>query len=569
MPRAATGTVYERNGRWYVRVSLGGKRPAYDLGTIDEAAAKKRGAIVAALARTLAKSGQAEIAPAILRKAAAATEKELATLTKMVNGGRLVKQGSTEGLTIRELGKLYTSGELAKRYPRHRATKVKKTIGDDERQLRLYVYPIVGDIEVARFTRDHADQVLAALPDHLGDSSARHVALALTKVLKLAAEPMRLIGVSPIPHGWVPQPTDPESLAKSYLYPSDDRDLLGSTEVPLVRRLAYGLLAREGFRKGELLALRWRDLDLERGVITLDENKTKRPRLWPLGPDVVEGLKRWRELTEEPLPEDRVIPMHDIRSDDLRDALQAAGVEREQLFDSTGNRLAMRVHDLRATFVTLALATGKPEEWVRRRTGHTSSALKLYERTAKTFAELQLGWLAPLHEAIPELRSVTGSVTDSASSLGPVEGNLNDSAGGPEGDRTPDLVTASHALSQLSYRPLRRRVSSAFPPTCPCLNFLPRLRPRRLRDSRAPRSPIATICRGATTRPRGGDAAPVAWPKGWRKRRHLARACYRHPASTSRAETRRQLRAPRGPNVPILLDPRMTSCHRNSPKLIC
>ena len=29
--------------------------------------------------------------------------------------------------------------------------------------------------------------------------------------------------------------------------------------------------------------------------------------------------------------------------------------------------------------------------------------------------------------------------------------------GGAEGDRTPDLMTASHALSQLSYGPVKRR----------------------------------------------------------------------------------------------------------------
>ncbi|HEY1959264.1 MAG TPA: tyrosine-type recombinase/integrase [Polyangiaceae bacterium] len=42
----------------------------------------------------------------------------------------------------------------------------------------------------------------------------------------------------------------------------------------LERRLAYGILVREGMRAGELQALRWRDLDLDHGRIRLDENKT-------------------------------------------------------------------------------------------------------------------------------------------------------------------------------------------------------------------------------------------------------------------------------------------------------
>ena len=32
--------------------------------------------------------------------------------------------------------------------------------------------------------------------------------------------------------------------------------------------------------------------------------------------------------------------------------------------------------------------------------------------------------------------------------------NVLEGIGGAEGDRTPDLMTASHALSQLSYGPL-------------------------------------------------------------------------------------------------------------------
>ena len=37
-----------------------------------------------------------------------------------------------------------------------------------------------------------------------------------------------------------------------------------------------------------------------------------------------------------------------------------------------------------------------------------------------------------------------------------IAGGLLDSHGGDEGDRTPDLLTASQALSQLSYAPVTR-----------------------------------------------------------------------------------------------------------------
>ena len=38
-----------------------------------------------------------------------------------------------------------------------------------------------------------------------------------------------------------------------------------------------------------------------------------------------------------------------------------------------------------------------------------------------------------------------------------IVGGLFDSHGGDEGNRTPDLLTASQALSQLSYAPVTRR----------------------------------------------------------------------------------------------------------------
>jgi hypothetical protein len=56
--------------------------------------------------------------------------------------------------------------------------------------------------------------------------------------------------------------------------------------------------------------------------------------------------------------------------------------------------------------VTIALANGRPEEWVRRRTGHTSSALERYCRVASTLAELTPGNWQPLDAAIPELAAV-------------------------------------------------------------------------------------------------------------------------------------------------------------------
>ena len=53
----------------------------------------------------------------------------------------------------------------------------------------------------------------------------------------------------------------------------------------------------------------------------------------------------------------------------LRDDLKLrAEVDRAKLFTGSKNRLRMRAHDLRATFITVSLASGRTWEWCQQRT---------------------------------------------------------------------------------------------------------------------------------------------------------------------------------------------------------
>ena len=147
----------------------------------------------------------------------------------------------------------------------------------------------------------------------------------------------------------------------------------------------------------------------------LDENKTDDPRSWALGADVARALRTWKRVRgkkAEKIP--RVFPKALMGTKTslvvrLRGGLERAGVKRLELVQEGKGRMRLRVHDLRGTFVTLALACGQTEAWVTDRTGHRSSAMVYrYKRAARTAAELGLGWLAPLDEAIPELAEASG-----------------------------------------------------------------------------------------------------------------------------------------------------------------
>jgi len=115
-----------------------------------------------------------------------------------------------------------------------------------------------------------------------------------------------------------------------------------------------------------------------------------------------------------------------------REHLRLAGIDRAKLFEKTDVRLPVRAHDMRATFITVALANGKSEGWIQDRTGHRSSIMiNRYRRVARTVAESMLGDLAPMDGAMEELAQARG--------IGP-ESVPDPSDAEPELTHTPDII---------------------------------------------------------------------------------------------------------------------------------
>jgi len=327
--------------------------------------------------------------------------------------------------TIRELGQQWTSGELHKQFPDH--IKKKSTADDDAGRLEKHVYPVIGEIPIDAFTLDHANLVMAGIPAGRAPATRRHVAQLLHRICAMALFPLRLVKTNPLPEGFLPQ--IPSGKAKSWLYPDEDTKLLCAKPVPLAWRVFYGFLHREGLRFSEAVRLTWTDVDLERGVLVLDKNKTEEPRAWALSMGVVVGLRASRALREhdgilvgpnDPVfINERGLPIRESHAADrYREHLYLARITRGVLFERTKFRQPIRAHDTRATFVTISLANGKSEAWVMDRTGHKSSLMiNRYRRAARTAAELHLGDLKPLNEAIPELAAAVVATIDGASPI--------------------------------------------------------------------------------------------------------------------------------------------------------
>lgn len=390
MARAAAGTIFEKpegSGRFYARfTTVRGRKTIRLVTCTTQVQASRRKEFVATELERLRNGGQEAHADKLLELAAVADETRLERIRKGVDAILSGEAKPVEPATpltdaapsFREFAEEWTSGRLHARFPDH--VKRKKTAQEDVYRLKAHVYPVIGEMPITLVGLEDAERVMRKLNSALAVGSRRQVAQLIHRVLSLAAYPARLIETSPIPEGFLPKPT--ASKAQAWLYPAEEAKLLGCREVPLLYRLLYGFLAREGMRRDEALSLTWSNLDLERGTVTLEENKTDDPRAWVLGEDVTQALKIWREHYSSGAQASAKVFCHSEHAVDgdhlaaaLRTHLQKAGGARAEVFQRTASRAPIRAHDLRATFVTLALAANRTETWVCDRTGHRSSQM--------------------------------------------------------------------------------------------------------------------------------------------------------------------------------------------------
>ncbi len=423
MGRPSTGELRRLVDGFEARITIKGRdRAGFRLPTCKtESEARERCAAMAEIAMRVRRAGFVDHLEKLLEQAALARAgrswEAVAAAVNTLCAGNAEDAAHAKVPTFEDFAKEWTSGKLHKDYPDHVPDKDSE---QDARRLTKYVNPVIGGLLITEVTLDDADRVMAELPDELkatgrpmASATRRHVAQIIRRLLGFAVYPARHLKENPVPRGWLPKVK--MTKAFTYLYPDEDALLLAcagdddAPGVPLHRRLFFGVLAREGLRRGELAALRWRDLDLTRGIISLDKNKTDDPRAWALDAAVARALAAWHVLQGEPEAGELVFPdgggaYH--LAGQLRDDAHTAKLTRPQLFERSATRLPIRVHDLRATFVTVSLATGKTEAWVSDRTGHKSSVMiNRYRRAARQWGEIGLGPLLPLDVAIPELRT--------------------------------------------------------------------------------------------------------------------------------------------------------------------
>ena len=143
---------------------------------------------------------------------------------------------------------------------------------------------------------------------------------------------------------------------------------------------------KTGMRQGELLGLRWSDVDLEQAVVrvrrsytggTLSTPKNRERRDVDLISDVVDLLTRWRRERESASDRDSLV----FTGDNGLAFLTPSVLLRRQLYPAMARASIPRIgptqekrtfHSLRHTFAKRALERGAQITWLSRHLGHSS-----------------------------------------------------------------------------------------------------------------------------------------------------------------------------------------------------
>ena len=190
------------------------------------------------------------------------------------------------------------------------------------------------------------------------------------------------------------EPPRPAPREMCPLSPAEARKLLDAAQGDRLEAL-YVLAVTTGMRQGELLALKWQDVDLGNATVsirrtltrsggryTLGEPKTKKSRrsihLTPRAADVLEQHLE-RQLSDIQMLGDNYADQGLVFSTDTGTPFNPSNVRQRSFAPllRKANIPHMRFHDLRHTCATLLLGKGTHPKFVQELLGHATVAITL------------------------------------------------------------------------------------------------------------------------------------------------------------------------------------------------
>jgi integrase len=299
------------------------------------------------------------------------------------------------------------------------------------RMIDLHVLQRIGRVPLRHLRPDHFERLYAELLDDgradggggLQNKTVVEVHMVLRRALDDAVR-RRLLVANPFQIAHAPKRRPLSSNTSSVWNAQQLRAFLTSTSGHR-SQAALWVTANTGMRRGEVLGLRWRDVDFDTSCLSVTrslvsvgyelheargKSRTAR-RCINLDPATVDVLHRWRDRRADEDPE------FDARDFEGRVFSRPDGTPTHpHLLSDTFKRLVarsglprIRFHDLRHTHATLLLKAGVPIKVVSERLGHSTPGFTMatYQHVIPGMQEEAAHIFAGILEACADLPAST------------------------------------------------------------------------------------------------------------------------------------------------------------------
>ena len=259
--------------------------------------------------------------------------------------------------------------------------------------VRLYITPVLGDIALDKLTPIHCEQWINGLADRrLKGNTQRNPYMRLNTALRWAVD---CVVLAKIPLDRVKLPSNDDAKQPNPLDQIEAERFIAAIEGHRLEGVFY-VAVRLGLRRGELLGLRWEDLDWQKRTIAVTgqvrqgatrdaTTKTKASRrTLPLDQALIDALFTHRNAQiVEKRDRDDWKEQGLIFPSEVGTPLGVRSFDRQyKAVLAKANITARRLHDLRHTFASLSLANDANLGDVSAIMGHTDQTT-----TARIYAK--------------------------------------------------------------------------------------------------------------------------------------------------------------------------------------
>ncbi|HEV3190653.1 MAG TPA: tyrosine-type recombinase/integrase [Polyangiaceae bacterium] len=299
-----------------------------------------------------------------------------------------------------------TVREWHARWVASRVAKGNTSTRDDRSRYETHADHLIGDKPMAVVTRADVEGIVESLDakvraGKLSWHTAWNAWAVVSRMFRDAAvakqRDLRVREDNPCAN--VAPPDRGVRLAKQFLYPSELLALFACGDVALEWRRLIALAVYLYPRAGELEALEWQDVDLERGIVHIHRGidrerggtkgtKTGIARRFSIERAALPLLRAMHQESDGAGRVVRQMPRMRDLAEGLRNFLTLADVTRYELHHTDQTRKALTWHDLRATGITWMAIRGDDPLHIQHRAGHSSfSTTQGYIRQAEAVRE--------------------------------------------------------------------------------------------------------------------------------------------------------------------------------------